>query len=99
MKKLLSTIVLALTCMVTLAQNSKVWDEVITGYCNIPIVKITKVTFTPDSTEVWMRLSFKAGNRFGFTSGAHLQVGSEQYTVKNATVIKLNEAYTMTTDR
>ena len=98
MKKLLSTIVLALTCVAALAQNSKVWDEVITGYCNVPIIKVTKVAFTPDSTEVWMRLSFRAGKEIGFTSGVHLQVGSQQYAVKNATVIKMNEGYTMPTD-
>jgi hypothetical protein len=98
MKKLLSTIVLAITCVAALAQNSKVWDDVITGYCNIPFIKITKVTFTSDSTEVCMRLSFRAGKQFGFTSGTHLQVGTQQYAVKNATVIKLNEGYTMPTD-
>ena len=98
MKKLLSTIVLAITCVAALAQKSKVWDDVITGYCNIPVIDITKVTFTPDSTEVCMRLSFRAGKQFGFTSGTHLKVGTQQYAVKNATVIKLNEGYTMPTD-
>ena len=98
MKKLLSTIVLAITCMAALAQKSKVWDEVITGYSNIPVINITKVTFTSDSTEVCMRLSFRAGKQFGFTSGTHLKVGTQQYAVKNATVIKLNEGYTMPTD-
>ena len=98
MKKLLSTIVLAITCVAVLAQKSKVWNDVITGYCNIPVINITKVTFTPDSTEVCMRLSFRAGKQFGFTSGTHLKVGTQQYAVKNATVIKLNEGYTMPTD-
>ena len=98
MKKLLSTIVLAITCVAALAQKSKVWDEVITGYSNIPVINITKVTFTSDSTEVCMRLSFRAGKQFGFTSGTHLKVGTQQYAVKNATVIKLNEGYTMPTD-
>ena len=72
MKKLLSTIVLAITCVAALAQKSKVWDDVITGYCNIPVIDITKVTFTPDSTEVCMRLSFRAGKQFGFTSGSRI---------------------------
>ena len=100
MKKLLSTILLVLVAVTALAQNKreKVWNEVVVGYSNAPILKVTKVSLYADHTEVALFLSFRAGQWMSIAKETYLQAGDQQYLVKDATVIKLGERYTMPTD-
>ena len=43
---------LALVATTGWAQK-KVWDNVVTGYANVPIIKVTKVAIYVDRTEVF----------------------------------------------
>ena len=97
MKKLLSTILLALVALAGQAQT-KVWNNVVTGYNNAPMINIEKVTLAEDRTELAMRITYLKGRQMGFTSDVYLQTGGKQYAVKDATVLKLNEPYTVPTD-
>jgi len=96
MKKLL-IILLALVALTGRAQT-KTWDNVVIGYANAPIINVEKVTFAEDRTELAMRVTFLKGRQMGFTSDVYLQADSKQYAVKDATVLKLNEPYTVPTD-
>ena len=55
MKKIIATLLLALVATTGWAQK-KVWDNVVTGYANVPIIKVTKVAIYDDRTEVFLRL-------------------------------------------
>ncbi len=52
MKKLLSTVLLALVALAGLAQNVNTWNEVIVGYSNVRPLTVTSVTLYEDRTEV-----------------------------------------------
>ena len=96
MKKLL-TILFALAAIAGQAKI-KIWTDVVTGYNNAPMISINKVVFAEDHTELGMRITYFKGRQMGFPSDVCLQVGSKQYAVKDATVLKLNEPYTVPTD-
>ena len=98
MKKLLSTLLLALVCLTGTAQKVKTWNEVVVGYSNVRILKVTKVTLYADRTEVALHLDFRAGQWMSVAKETYLQAGDQQYQVKDATVIKLGERYTLPTD-
>ena len=96
MKKLL-TIMLALVSIAGQAQT-KVWNNVVVGYNNAPMISVEKVTFAEDHTELAMRITYFKGRQMGFPSDVYLQAGGKHYVVKDATVLKLNEPYTVPTD-
>ena len=96
MKKLL-TIMLALVSIAGQAQT-KVWNNVVVGYNNAPMISVEKVTFAEDHTELAMRITYFKGRQMGFPSDVYLQAGGKHYAVKDATVLKLNEPYTVPTD-
>jgi thiol-disulfide isomerase/thioredoxin len=98
MKKLLSTVLLALVALAGLAQNVNTWNEVIVGYSNVRPLTVTNVTLYEDRTEVSMFLDFQAGNWISIAKETYLQAGGQKYQVKDATIIKLGERYTMPTD-
>ena len=91
MKKLLSTVLLALVALAGLAQNVNTWNEVIVGYSNVRPLTVTSVTLYEDRTEVSMFLDFRAGNWISIAKETYLQAGDQKYPVKDATVIKLGE--------
>lgn len=97
MKKLLSTVLLTLLCLTGAAQKVNTWNEVVTGFTNVPILKVTNVTLYEDRTEVALHLDFRAGQWMSIAKETYLQAGDQQYQVKDATVIKLGERYTMPT--
>ena len=96
MKKLL-TIMLAFVSIAGQAQT-KVWNNVVVGYNNAPMISVEKVTFAEDHTELAMRITYFKGRQMGFPSDVYLQAGGKHYVVKDATVLKLNEPYTVPTD-
>ena len=96
MKKLIA-VIFALVALAAQAQT-KTWNNVVVGYNNAPMISVDKVTFAEDRTELAMRITYFKGRQMGFTSDVCLQVGSKQYAVKEATVLKLNEPYTVPTD-
>ena len=99
MRKIIISMMLALVALAGHAQTKEtVWNNVVTGYANVPVIKVTKVTLSADRTDVCLRIDFQKGRKIGFLPGTSLKTDGKEYTVKNATVIKLGEPYTMTED-
>ena len=100
MKKILSILLLALVATTGWAQK-KVWNDIVTGYASAPIIKVTKVAFYDDRTEVFLRLEVPqrmAGQSVPIAAKPILKADGKEYAVKGATVITLNEPYTIPAD-
>ena len=100
MRKAIIIILLALVATTGLAQK-KVWDNVVTGYVNIPIINVTKVAIYDDRTEVFFHLEVPqqmAGESGILAANPTLRADGKTYAVKGATVITLNEPYTIPAD-
>ena len=100
MKKIIATLLLALVATTGWAQK-KVWDNVVTGYANTPIIKVTKVAIYDDRTEVFLRLEGPqqmAGQSVPIAAKPILKADGKDYAVKGATVISLTEPYTIPAD-
>jgi thiol-disulfide isomerase/thioredoxin len=100
MKNILSFLLLALVATTGWAQK-KVWNDIVTGYASAPIIKVTKVAFYDDRTEVFLRLEVPqrmAGQSVPIAAKPILKADGKEYAVKEATVIKLNEPYAIPAD-
>ena len=97
MRRIIITALLALIWVASQAQT-KVWNEVVVGYSNVPILKVTKVSLYADRTEVALFLNYRAGQWMSIAKETYLQAGDKQYQIKDASVVKLGERYTMPTD-
>ncbi len=100
LKKTIITFLLLFIAVVGQAQK-KVWDNVVTGYANVPIIKVTKVAIYDDRTEVFLRLEMPqqmAGESGILAANPTLRADGKTYAVKGATVITLNEPYTIPAD-
>ncbi len=97
MKRQLAIILLIFLAMAGQAQN-KIWNEVIVGYANVPVINVTRVSMYADRTDVSLRINLRKGQQIGFVPGTALKTDGKEYTVKDATVIKLGEPYTMPAD-
>ena len=100
MKQIILTALLALIAMTGWAQK-KVWDNVVTGYVNIPIIKVTKVAIYDDRTEVFFHLEVPqqmAGESVPLATKPMLTADGKTYSVKGATVISLTEPYAIPAD-
>ena len=107
MKKLLSVMLLVLVGMTALAQGSvgtagvrpqTVWDNVVVGYTNVAWSEVTKVEMYADRTEVGLRINHRNGSWINIAKSTCLETGGKQYPIKDATVIGLDNRYTLTTD-
>lgn len=98
-KRTIISILLALAAVSGQAQT-KVWENVVTGYVNSPLVKVTKVAIYDDRTEVFLRFELPqaAGQSGPIATNPTLQADGKDYAVKGATVITLNEPYTIPAD-
>lgn len=99
-RKTIITILLALVAMLGQAQT-KVWNKIVTGYANVPVMSITKVSIYDDRTEVFFRLEVPeqaAGDSLPIAAKPTLRVGGKEYAVKGATVISLSEPYKIPAD-
>ena len=97
MKKIIATLLLALVATTGWAQK-KVWDNVVTGHANAPIIKVTKVAIYDDRTEVFLRLEGRqqmVGQSVPIAAKPILKADGKDYAVKGATVISLTEPYTI----
>ena len=96
-KKIIITALLALVTLTALGQEI-IWNNVIMGYANVPIIKVSRVAMYADRTDVNLRIDYRKGQRMGFSKGTALKADGKEYKVTGATVIKLDEIYTMTAD-
>ena len=96
-KKTIITALLALVTLTALGQEN-IWNNVIMGYANAPIIKVSRVAMYADRTDVNLRIDYRKGQRMGFSKGTALKADGKEYKVTGATVIKLDEIYMMTAD-
>ena len=99
-KKAIIVLLFALVAMTGWAQT-KVWNEIVTGYANTPIIKVTKVEIYNDRTEVSLHIDLPAqaaGEKIPIVSNTILRADGKEYAVKGAKVISLNELYTVPAD-
>ncbi len=100
MKRVLFIILLALVVMTGWAQK-RVWENVVTGYAKIPIIKVSKVAIYDDRTEVFLHLEIPqhmAGSSETLATKTTLTADGKTYAVKGATVISQNEPYKIPAD-
>lgn len=97
MKSTIITILLAVAVLTVQAQT-KVWDNIVMGYANAPIINVNRVALYADRTDVSLHIDYRKGRQMGFSRGTALKAGGKDYKVTGATVIKLDEPYTMTED-
>ena len=97
MKSTIITILLAVAALTVQAQT-KVWDNIVMGYANAPIINVNRVALYADRTDVSLHIDYRKGRQMGFSRGTALKAGGKEYKVTGATVIKLDEPYTMTED-
>ena len=91
---------LALVATTGWAQK-KVWDNVVTGYANVPIIKVTKVAIYDDRTEVFFHFEVPqqmTGESVPMATKPTLTADGKTYAVKGATVISLTEPYAIPAD-
>ncbi len=96
-KKLIITVLLVRVALALHAQEA-IWSDVIMGYANAPIIKVNRVAMYAERTDVGLHIDFRKGQQIGFIQGTALIADGKEYKVKDATVIKLGEPYTMTED-
>ena len=77
MRRIIITALLALIWVASQAQT-KVWNEVVVGYSNVPILKVTKVSLYADRAEVMLHLDFRAGQWMSVAKETYLQAGDQQ---------------------
>ena len=84
-KRTIISILLALAAVAGQAQT-KVWENVVTGYVNSPLVKVTKVAIYDDRTEVFLRFELPqaAGQSGPIATNPTLQADGKDYAVKGA---------------
>ena len=90
MKKLISTMVLAIVATAGWAQTR----NIVTGYSNVPFVKVTKVVLSADSTEVFLHFdmpSQAAGQEGPLAMKSQLQADGKTYEAKRAIGVKLGQ--------
>ena len=97
MKKTIITALLALVALTGWAQT-KVWNNVVVGYTNVARSEVTKVEMFPDRTEVGLRIKYRSGSWIAIAKATYIEAGGKQYPIKDATVIGLDNRYTLTTD-
>ena len=94
------TIIIAMIAVaaLTVQAQTKVWDNIVMGYANAPIINVNRVALYADRTDVSLHIDYRKGRQMGFSRGTALKAGGKEYKVTGATVIKLDEPYTMPED-
>jgi len=98
MKKLFTAILLVIVAMTGQAQNERIWNNVVFGYTNVAWSEVTKVGMYDDRTEVSLRINHRNGSWISIAKSTCLEANGKQYPIKDATVIGLDNQYTLTTD-
>ena len=89
---------LALVCLTMAAKSVKTWNNVVVGYTNVARSEVTKVEMYADRTEVGLRIKYRGGSWIAIAKATFIEAGGKQYPIKDATVIGLDNRYTLTTD-
>ena len=98
MKSTIITILLALVTMTGWAQkNERVWDNVVFGNTNVAWSEVTKVGLYADRTEVGLRIKYRQGSWIRIAKNTFIEADGKQYPIKDATVIGLDNQYTLPT--
>ena len=85
----------------TVQAQTKVWNKIVTGYVNVPIISISKVAIYDNRTEVFFHLEvpqLQTGDSVPLATKPILTADGRQYAVKGATVISLTEPYKIPAD-
>jgi len=99
MKQTLITILLALIATTGWAQkNEKIWDNVVIGNTNVDWSEVTKVGLFADRTEVGLRIKYRQGSWISIAKSTFIEADGKQYPIKDATVIGLDNRYTLSTN-
>ena len=81
--------------------QTKVWDNIVTGHVNAPGIKVTKIAFYDDRTQVFLRLEVQkqlAGESVPLATNPMLRADGKEYAVKGATVVSMTEPYAIPAD-
>ncbi|WP_288275464.1 TlpA disulfide reductase family protein [uncultured Prevotella sp.] len=99
MKSTIITILLALIATTGWAQkNEKIWDNVVIGNTNVDWSEVTKVGIFADRTEVGLRIKYRQGSWISIAKSTFIEADGKQYPIKDATVIGLDNRYTLSTN-
>ena len=103
MLKLVNLVMALLLTLVPVAGQAqkKVWNNIVTGYVNVPIMSVTKVSFYDDRTEVFFHMDVpqrKTGDVVPLATKPTLRADGKSYAVKGSTVISLTEPYKIPAD-
>lgn len=99
MKKSIIAFLLALIATTGWAQkNEKIWDNVVIGNTNVDWSEVTKVGIFADRTEVGLRIKYRQGSWISIAKSTFLEADGKQYPIKDATVIGLDNRYTLPTN-
>ena len=99
-KKIILALLLALVSLNGVAQKKETvtWERVTTGYSQArDAIRVTRVAFTPDSTDVTLRVNHQKGAEISFGSNIILKADGQQYALRHAS-IPLDAPYTMPAD-
>ena len=89
---------LALVCLTMAAKSVKTWNNAVVGYTNVARSEVTKVEMYADRTEVGLRIMYRGGSWIAIAKATYLEAGGKQYPIKDATIIGLDNRYTLPTD-
>ena len=99
MKKSIIAFLLALIATTGWAQkNEKIWDNVVIGNTNVDWSEVTKVGLFADRTEVGLRIKYRQGSWISIAKSTFIEADGKQYPIKDATVIGLDNRYTLSTN-
>ena len=105
MKKIIFTALFALVALAGQAQKAeKVWNNVVTGYANVPIFKVTRVVMYDDRTDMSLRILIRIkGQQIDFTKGTALKADGKEYAgtgyaIKGSEPVQMGEPITMPSD-
>ena len=88
MKRLIINFLLIHVFLVGWGQTKKetVWNEVLAGYANTPVLKVTKVAMYGDRTELTFHIDFVKGQWIRIARNTTVKADGKDYAVKSATV-------------
>lgn len=98
-KKSLVSLLLFLVTLTGWAQKGEtIWNDVVSGYANTPLIKVTQVAMYDDRTEISIHIDFTKGQWFRIAKNTVVKADGKDYAVKEATVLTLGEQYTLPED-
>ena len=98
--RIILALLLSLVSLAGQAQKKgeTVWNHVTTGYNQArEAIRVTRVAFTPDSTDIVLRISLQKGTEIGFGSNIILKADGQEYALRHSS-IPLDASYTMPAD-